>query len=215
MTTDISEDAESLGEWLQRNSRAVSIASGAVAIAVVSIWFYMRSAEIKRLNADRGLSQAKQSIAAGNAALAATDLQKVAARYVGTPGGTVAAMLLAQLQYDQAKYEEGLKALEAYQSARAAGPSLTDVWSLTGDGQLALGKASEAAASYQKAADATKLAGGRAMLLAKAARALMAAGKDPEALAIWQKLAADPDAAVVKNEVEIRLGELATKPAAK
>jgi len=34
----------------------------------------------------------------------------VATRYVGTPGGTVAALLLAQLQYDQAKFEEGLKA---------------------------------------------------------------------------------------------------------
>ena len=215
MAFDTTEDDESLVEWLQRNGRAVSIASGVLAIAAVSVWFYMRSAEIKRLNAERGLSQAKQSIAAGNAALAATDLQKVATRYVGTPGGTVAALLLAQLQYDQAKFEEGLKALEPYQSARAAGPSLTDIWSLTGDGQLSLGKAAEAAASYQKAADATKLTGTRAMLMVKAARALMAAGKDPEALAIWQRLAADPDAAVVKNEVEIRLGELAAKLASK
>jgi len=214
MTLDTSEDStESLGEWFQRNNRALSIAGGVVAIAAVSIWFYMRSAEIKRLNADRGLTQAKQSLAAGNSALAATDLQKVAARYVGTPSGAVAAMLLAQLQYDQAKMEAGLKALEPYQNARAAGALLPDVWSLTGDGQISMGKAVEAAASYRKAADATNLNGAKAVIMAKAGRALMAAGKDQEARAIWEKLAADPAFAVVRSEAAIRLGELAAKPA--
>jgi hypothetical protein len=211
--TGISEDADSLGEWFQRNSRTLSIAGGVIAAVAVSVRFYMRSAEIKRLNGDRGLSQAKQSLAAGNRALASADLEKVAIRYVGTPAGASAAMLFAQIQYDQAKVEDGLKALTPYQSAGAAGSSLPDVWSLTGDGQLTMGNAAEAAVSYQKAADATKLPGARAMLLAKTARALSAAGKDPEARAIWEKLAADPDAMVVKSEAEIRLGELAVKPA--
>ena len=213
--TAISEDAESLAEWFQKNSRNLSIAGGLVAVAAVSVWFYMRSAEIKRANATRGLSQAKQSLAAGNRALAAADLEKVAVRYVGTDAGASAAMLFAQIQYDQAKVDDGLKALGPYQSPRAAGASLSDVWSLTGDGQLTLGKAEDAAASYQKAADATKLPGARAMLLAKAARALSVAGKNPEARAIWEKLAADPDAMVVRSEAEIRLGELAVRPATK
>jgi predicted negative regulator of RcsB-dependent stress response len=214
MTLDTSEGStESIGEWFQRNNRAVSIASGVVAIAAVSIWFYMRSAEIKRLNAERGLSQAKQSLAAGNSALAATDLQKVVERYVGTPSGAVAAMLLAQLRYDQGKLDDGLKVLEPYQSARAAGALLPDVWSLTGDGQISMGKAVEAAASYRKAADATNLNGAKAVIMAKAGRALMAAGKDQEARAIWEKLAADPAFAVVRSEAAIRLGELAAKPA--
>jgi len=214
MTPDTSEDrTESLGEWFQRNGRAVSIAGGVLAIAAVSIWFYMRSAEIKRLNADRGLTQAKQSLAAGNNALAATDLQRVAVRYVGTSSGTVAAMLLAQLHYDQAKMADGLTVLEPYQNARASGPLLPDVWSLTGDGQISMGKAAEAAASYQKAADATNLDGAKAVIMAKAGRALMAAGKDQEARVIWEKLATDPAYAVVKNEAAIRIGELAAKPA--
>jgi predicted negative regulator of RcsB-dependent stress response len=214
MTLDTSEGStESIGEWFQRNNRAVSIASGVVAIAAVSIWFYMRSAEIKRLNAERGLSQAKQSLAAGNSALAATDLQKVVERYVGTPSGAVAAMLLAQLRYDQGKLDDGLKVLEPYQSARAAGALLPDVWSLTGDGQISMGKAVEAAASYQKAADATNLDGAKAVAMAKAGRALMAAGKDQEARAIWEKLAADPAYEAVKSEAAIRLGELAAKTA--
>ena len=207
--------AESLLAWFQSNNRALGIVGGLAAIAAVSTWFYLRSGEIKRLNAERGLSQAKQSLSAGNAALATTDLQRVASRYVGTPGGVQAAMLLAQVTYDQGKHAEGLKALEPYQSKSAAGPSLADVWSLVGDGQIAVGKGDDAVASYQKAVVATELPGARAVLNAKLARALMASGKDIEARAIWERLASDPDAAIVKSEAQIRLGELATKPAGK
>ncbi|HEX7938429.1 MAG TPA: tetratricopeptide repeat protein [Gemmatimonadaceae bacterium] len=206
---------EALLEWFQKNNRAVSIVAGVAAVVAVSGWFYMRSAEIKRENAERGLSQAKQSMSAGNTALATTDLQRVASRYVGTPGGVQAAMLLAQMNYDQAKHVDGLKALEPYQSASAAGAELGDVWSLVGDGQIAIGKGDDAVASYRKAVDATEFPGAKAVAKAKLARALMATGKDMEARALWEKLASDPDAAVVKSEAQIRLGELATKPAGK
>jgi predicted negative regulator of RcsB-dependent stress response len=201
--------------WFQANNRTVSIVSGVVLVAAVSGWFYMRSEDIKRVNAERGLSQARQSLGAGNSALATTDLQKVAARYVGTPGGVQAAMLLAQLNYDQTKHADGLAALAPYQSASAAGPSLPDVWALVGDGQLAIGKGPEAIVSYQKAVDATELPGAKAVVNAKLARALMAIGKDTEARAIWERLASDPDAVVVKAEAQIRLGEMATKPASR
>src|SRR5690348_2761826 len=99
---------EALSAWFESNSRFVGILLGGVAVVAASTWFYLRSGQIKRLNAERGLSQARQSLSAGNAALASTDLQKVASRYVGTPGGAQAAMLLAQISYDQAKYVEGL-----------------------------------------------------------------------------------------------------------
>ncbi len=201
--------------WFQANTKTLSIVGGIVAVAAVSGWFYMRSAEIKRLNAERGLSQARQSLSAGNAALAMTDLQKVAARYVGTPAGAHAAMLLAQVSYDQAKHAEGLAALTPYQNAGAAGPVLADVWALVGDGQIATGKGDDAIASYQKAVAATELPGAKAVVSAKLARALMAVGKDAEARAIWERLAADPDAVVVKAEALIRLGEMTTKPASK
>jgi predicted negative regulator of RcsB-dependent stress response len=204
---------QSFPEWIQANSRAVGIGAVVVLVAGAGYWFYLRSAEIKRLNAERGLSQAKQSLNAGNAGLAQTDLQRVASRYKGTPAGSQAAMLLAKLEYDQGKYAEGIKALEPYQTASAAGPNLAPVWALTADGQLALGQAAAAASSYQKAAEATSLPGERSMYWAKAARAFMTAGKDADARAIWERLSTDPDAVAVKNEAEIRLGELSAKSA--
>jgi tetratricopeptide (TPR) repeat protein len=206
---------QSFADWLQGNSKAAGVATVVLLIAGAGYWFYLRSAEIKRQNADRGLNQAKQSLVAGNAALAQSDLQKVAFRYKGTPAGSQAALLLAQLSFDQGKFPEGLKTLEPYQSARAAGPNLAAIWSLTGDGQLISGKPVDAASSYAKAAEATRLPGEKSLYVAKQARALMLAGKDAEAKMIWQKLATDPDALPVRNEASIRLGELEAKPAGK
>lgn len=206
---------QSFADWMQANTRLLTIGAGVIALGAVGAWFYMRSAEIKRQNAERGLSQAKQSLAAGNAQLAQSDLQKVVGRYKGTVSGAQAAMLLAQMNFDQGKYDDGIKALQPYQSGGAAGAALGAVWSLTGDGQVASGKPVDAAASYQKAADATDLPGEKSLYLAKAGRALMAADKDAEARAIWEKLATDPKALPVKNEAQVRLGELDAKPAGK
>jgi predicted negative regulator of RcsB-dependent stress response len=206
---------QSFAEWIAANSRIVGVGAVLVAVAAVGYWYYLRSAEIKRLNAERGLNQAKQSMSAGNAALAESDLQKVAIRYKGTIAGAQAAMLLAQLDFDRGKYAEGLKVLEPYQAATAAGANLAAVWSLTGDGQLAAGKPDDAANSYRKAAEAVSLPGESAIYLSKSARALMLAGKDAEALKIWEKLATDPNALPVRNEALVRVGELSAKPAGK
>jgi len=206
---------QSFADWLQINSRAVTIGFVVLALGGAGYWFYLRSAEIKRTNAERGLNQAKQSLSAGNAALAQSDLQKVADRYKGTTAGAQAAILLAQIDFDQAKFPDGLKALEPYHSSRSAGPMTSSIWSLTGDGQLASGKPGDAAESYRKAAESTELPGERAMHLTKAARSLSLAGKDAEAKVIWQQLVDDPDAAVVQTEARVRLGELNAKPAGK
>ncbi len=201
-------------DWLQANTRAITIGAVIVVAAGVGLWFFKRSGEIKRLNAERGLNQAKQSLAAGNAALAQTDLQRVAGRYKGTPAGAQAAMLLAQAEFDQGKFAEGLKQLEPYQAGRAAGPALAAVWSLTAEGQFGAGKPDTAAASFRKAANATSLPGERALYEAKAARALMAAGKNAEAREIWERLASDPNTPV-RIEANVRLGELSAQPAGK
>ena len=202
---------QTFAEWIQRNSRLVAIGAALIVVGALGFWFYLRSGEIKRQNAERGLNQAKQSLAAGNAALAITDLERVATRYTGTPAGVQSAMLLAQLHYDQAKFDEGLQVLEPYQSERAAGANHAAVWALIADGQLAKGEADAAAASYRKAADATELTGAKALHLAKAARSLTAAGKTAEAITLWQTLLDDPQAVAVHNEAEVRLGELQAK----
>ena len=198
-------------DWLQANTKVVTIGAAVVVVGALGLWFYQRSGELKRVNAERGLNQAKQSIAAGNAPLAQTDLERVATRYKGTPAGAQAAMLLAQMRYDEGKFAEGLQLLQGYRSS--AGPAEASVLGLIADGHLASGKAQEAADSYSEAAEATDLKGEKAMYESKAARALMAAGKNAEAKVIWERLLENPDAAVIWNEAQMRLGELSAVPA--
>lgn len=203
----------SFTDWYWKNRKLVGIGAALVAVAAAGVWFYMRSAQIKRANAERGLGQAKQSLSAGNAPLAMTDLQRVATRYKGTPAGIQAAMLLAQLNYEQGKFAEGIRLLEDVRAD--AKVSQAPVLGLIADGQAAQGKADDAAAAYRKAAEATTAPGERSLYLAKAGRILMAAGKNAEARALWQQLADDPEAVTVHSEAAVRLGELSAQPAGK
>jgi predicted negative regulator of RcsB-dependent stress response len=208
----IETEGWSFFDWIQANTRAITIGAAVLAVGAAGLWFYMRSAEIKRANAERQLNQAKQSLQAGNQALAQSDLQRVASRYKGTPAGAQAAMLLAQVEFAQGKWNEGLAVLDGYTSERAAGPHFAAVLSMVGDGQLGAGRPADAAASYRRAADATSMAGEKTMFLAKAARTYQASGNDAEAKAIWERLAADPEAPV-RSEAQVRLGELTVRPA--
>ena len=207
----IEEEGWTFFDWLQANNKVLTIGAAVVVIALLGGWFYMRSGELKRLNAERVLNQAKQSIAAGNAPLAQADLQRVATRYKGTPSGVQAAMILAQMQYDQGKYAEGMQVLEPFRSG--ADDLQASVLSLIGDGQMASGRSTEAAETYQDAAAATTLVGEKTVYRSKAARALMAAGKTAEARTLWQELVDDPDAELVHAEARIRLGELSVQTA--
>ena len=214
-TIESDNESWSLVDWMQTNSRVLTIGGAIVAVAAVGYWFYMRSAEIKRTNAERQLNQAKQSLASGNVPLAQSDLQRAATRYKGTSAGAQAAMLLAEMRFEEGKAADGLKILEPYQNAAASGASLPAIWSLSGDGQLLALNVDGAVSSYQKAAEASPYPGEKAQLKARAARALMAAGKNAEARTIWEKLLADPTALSVHNEAQIRLGELTAAPASK
>jgi outer membrane protein assembly factor BamD (BamD/ComL family) len=51
---------------------------------------------------------ARRSMEAGTCRLAQSDLQKVYNKYGSTAAGVQAAMLLAQIDYDQGKYQDGV-----------------------------------------------------------------------------------------------------------
>src|ERR1051325_11313050 len=74
-------------EWFQVNSKIIVGAAFVVAVAALGYWFYVRSQQIKTVNAERSLMQAEQSLQSGNTALATRDLQRVVTRYKGTAAG--------------------------------------------------------------------------------------------------------------------------------
>ena len=202
-------------EWFRRHGRVVSIAIVVLAAGAGGYWFYKRSVDIKNQNAERALNTALQSIQAGNKALATSDLQKVVDRYADTQSGIEAGLLLAQLDFNDKKVDEGVKLLNGLTGSSAAKLQLASVYSLMGDGQMQGDKFADAAKSYQMAAQASQSDLDKSFQLSKQARAAFMAGDTATAVAIWQKLADDPKAQAVAAEARVRLGEVQAKPATK
>jgi predicted negative regulator of RcsB-dependent stress response len=203
---------ETFLDWFRINSRIVTIGAAVVILAILVYWFVMRQAANEASSAYRQLQVARQSLGQGNAALAASDLQKVVQRYGDTPAGVQAAMLLAQVHFDRGEHQKGIDVL-----TKAAGEADADeepsLRALTADGYSQMSKHQEAAAAYQAAADAARFDAQRAMYLAAKARSLTAGGKTDDARTLWSELATNPRYSAVAGEAKVRFGELAVKPA--
>lgn len=205
---------ETFLDWFRINSRMIAAGAAVVALAGLTYWFITRQAQNKAANADRQLQIARQSLLTGNAALAATDLQRVVQRWGDTPAGVQSAMLLAQIHYDKGEYQKGIEVLRKA-AGDADASNKASLEALIADGESQLNKFDDAAASYRRAADAAAFTGQKAMYMASRARALQAGGKTQEAQAAWTELATRPEYSLVAGEAKVRLGELTAKPAAR
>ena len=221
MTDPVIEDKlgpsreETILEWLQRNSTALISTVVAVVVLAGAYWYYNRSVELKDQAAEQALSTALQSVSAGNAALAQSDLQKVTDKYGDTQPGIEAGLLLAQMNYNAGKYDAGIALLQKLVTGSAAKLDAARIQSLIGDGQLQANQGKAAAGSYQKAADAAASSAEKSFQLAKAARAYLIAGDTAAAKGIWTDLSTDTKDQGVASEARVRLGEIEAKPASK
>ena len=208
--------AQTLLDWTRVNSTALSIGAVVVLVAAGVYWFYSRSRQIQAENAAKALLNAKQSMASGNLPLAQNDLQTVYSRYGSTPSGVEAAMLLAQMDYDAGKYQDGLNILQKAGGSSAAADDQSTILSLQGDGYTQLNQLGKAAKQYEDAAAAAAgMQMEHAFLEAKAARTYAAAGDTAKARQLWTQLATDPNSQGVAAEARVRLGELTAQVAKK
>ncbi len=200
--------AESFVDWFHINSRLVSIGAIVVAGIAFGVWFVQRTAMNESISADRQLLTAKQSLNSGNAPLAEADLKKVVAKYADKPSGTEAGLLLAQLKIDKGDYQGAVTDLTSLSGKVSSGPSAATVRGLLGDAVAQLGKPAEAAVEYEKASALATGPNERFYWKAKAGRAYLLAGKNPEGRKIFEDLAAQQDNEAVATEARVRLGEL-------
>jgi len=207
--------AQTFLDWTRINSRAITIGALTVAVAAGIYAFVARSRAIESENAAKALLNAKQSMSSGNLPLAQSDLQKVFSRYGSTSAGVEAAMLLAQIDYDGGKAQDGLNVLQKAEGSRAASSSQSTLLSLEGDGYAQLHKLPEAGKKYEDAAAATRFETERAYLMAKAARTYGDAGDTAKARQLWERIVNDPKAKAVAGEARVRLGELTAQVAKK
>jgi predicted negative regulator of RcsB-dependent stress response len=207
----LEDHGETIFGWVQEHSRQLLI--GAVAVAALAGGFalYDRNRASEAQRAEQALSAAERSVYSGNLPLAQSDLRKVVERYKGTPAADRANLLMAQVLYDQGKYAEGIKQLEALTGSKSLGASAEG---LTATGYEALGKYKEAADHFGRAAAASTFDVDRANFKASAARAFTSAGDAASAKKIWTELATDP-AGPAAGEARVRLGELTVAPASR
>jgi predicted negative regulator of RcsB-dependent stress response len=205
--------AQTFVDWTRVNARLLTGGAVLVVVAAAGFWFYQRSNEIKAANAEKALMTAKQSMTAGNLPLAQTDLQKVYSQYGSTAAGVQAAMILAQIDFDSGKFQDGISMLQKVSGSSAATGVESTVRSLEGDGYAQMGKLSDAGKQYEAAADATPYETEKSFQLAKAARTYQTAGDTAKARAIWTALVNDPKAVTMTAEARVRLGELTAQVA--
>jgi len=199
---------DSMMAWLHINSKQALMILGGLAVVVGGWWFYSRSQALKAGKAEKAYYQALQSIGAGNTPLAISDLKKLTVRYEGTRPAVQASLALAQLQYDQGKYQEGLAELNKVDEGDARNAFMASaLHRLKAAGLEQQAKFAEAAVEYGKAAEAASYPADRSLYKGDQARALTDGGKRAEAIAIWTELAQDEQSAVA-SEAKVRLGEL-------
>jgi predicted negative regulator of RcsB-dependent stress response len=206
-TARLSDDPlENAADWFTMNRKPILTVLAVIAAVAVIILGYRWWDASKRADASAALYQAQTPLAQGNTKDAEPALERVVNKYGGTAAGQQAALVLAQVRYENGKHADGIKGLEdALGSANDDfKPAFEQMIAM---GYEAQGRREEAAEHYGKAAELAKFDAEKAQYQASQARHLMAAGKTAEAKAIWQQLSQREDLPVYQ-EARVRLGEI-------
>lgn len=207
-------ELDSILDTLSARKREITIGGIVIVALAGGLLLWRMSVNQKNARAQTALTQATNALFSGNRPLAMNELQQVADRYRDTAPGIEGAMSLAQLDFEDARWADGIKVLDAAKQSSAAGQFRDALDGLMGGAYADLKKYDEAVKSYQAASDEAPYPSLKDTYLADAARVLMVAGKKDEARKIWEAIAAKPDSPVVA-EAKVRLGELDAVPATK
>jgi predicted negative regulator of RcsB-dependent stress response len=208
---DFEERAYSVMDWTQKNLRLVVIGLAILVAAVLGIWLYITTQANKEQRAAAELARASGAVAAGNYALAESDLSRIVQQFATTDAGKQAVLLLSEALYGQGKYQQGVDQLLQH-SGRAPDYLRGAFLSQLAAGYEELGNFAEAASTYEQAAAAARFDSDGSLLRADAARAYTLAGNTAKASEIWEAEAAN-EASPVAGEARVRLGELTVRAA--
>ena len=207
-------DVESLMDTLRAHGRSITIGSIVVVVVAGGLLLWRLSVNQKNERAERALTEATNAFYQGNRPLAATELKSLADRYRDTPAGVEGAMVLAQMDFEEARWADGLKVLEAATKSSAIEQFRAPIDGLMGGAYADLKQYDDAVKHYRAAMSESEYQSVKDVYEADAARILALSGKKAEARKIWESLAAKPESPSVA-EAKVRLGELDAAAAAK
>jgi tetratricopeptide (TPR) repeat protein len=200
------------GETLDFAKHHVRLLFGIVGagLLVVAIVVFSRNASSQSAERAAGIMAAAQSeLSRGSLEPAAARLQEVITNMGGTPAGKQAYLVLADVRYNQGRFQEAADVYEAALEAVGDDPILGGT---VRRGLAAcrenLGQPAAAAALYQELADATESFALRAELLMAAARNYVKAGRVDAARTVYQELAENPENTRIATDAALRLAEL-------
>ena len=199
-------------DWFQLHTREFTWGAVTVVVLAAGGWFYMRSRDLKAERAEKAYYTAVRSQAAGNLPLAESDLKKMIQRYDGTPAAAQGRLQLAQIMYDQGKFQQGVDELKLAEDKTGSDErygSGTHLVMAAGLEQLK--KFKEAGEQYEKAAKIARFDADRQRYMSMAASAYLNGGDTAKAKQIWTDLGADSKGAVA-GEARVRLGEITAAP---
>jgi len=207
-------DVDSLMDTVRAKKREITIGTTVVLVVAGGLLLWRLSVTQKSDRAARALTEATNALYQGNRPLASSQLQTVVDRYHDTAAGVEGAMVLAQLDFEEARSADGIKVLEGIKQSSAIDNFKAPIDGLIGVGYTDQKKYDDAVKYYQMASDESKYQSIKDVFQADAARTLTLAGKKDEARKIWEAIAARPDSPVLA-EAKVRLGELDAVPATK
>ena len=195
-------------EWFKRHRRVAITVVAVLAVAGASAWFVIAARRRKANFAARALQEAQSAVAAGNGALAMSDLSRLATTYGGTPAANEGAIFLGQLRLSSGQVDSAIVELQAFTESGPSPRYRAAAYHLLGAALEQKGRMAEAAKAYQQAADTWPYDYLRAQALLDAGRAYRAAGDSTQAVAAYERILRDFSKSPSATEAEVRLGEL-------
>jgi TolA-binding protein len=179
-----------------------------VAACVLVVWYFFAAQQRREEAAARDLAEARAAAAAGNVALAASDLARVVESYDGTVSAEEAAIELARIRLSEGQTAAAMVGLRELIASGPRSQFVAPAHGLLGAALEQDGSPSEAAAEYHLAADGAWYDFLKAQYLLDAARALVISGDTTSALGALERVTVefpDTDQAV---EAQVRAAEL-------
>ncbi len=195
-------------EWFKRHRRLSVTIVAVLAVIGASTWFVISARQRKANFAARALQEAQSAFAAGNAALAMSDLSRLTTTYGGTPAADEGAILLGQLRLSSGQADSAIGELQRFTQTKPPARYAAAAYHLLGAALEQQGKMVDAANAYQQAAETWPYDFLQAQALLDAGRAYRAAGDSTQAAAAYERILRDFSKSPSVTEAKVRLGEL-------
>lgn len=202
--------------WASTHARSLIIGAAVVAVLLVSVLWIRSSRAADRAAAATELTTLRQTVQAGNPAVAIRDLQSFLDRFGGTPAAAEARLMLARAHLQAGQGQEAIDVIEP--QARDLGEPLGPPAAfLLGSAYESLTRWDDAEQTYLRVADSAPFDFQKIQALENAARIRVERGQPSGAVELYDRLlgmlpATSPERSVYEMR-KAEAGALANRPA--